>query len=432
MKLTSTFYPETRYGTETGPLVTCKIISPVVRPLFAICHKSVIFVVDISASMSETLPHVKSSLLAFRRVLFPDSSSPEARAWKTNIKIVTFSNEAKLLWDCSSSKTFEEAISRLQVQDCTNMGAGIEMAYTLVDPTKVTWIVVLTDGVSNKGLHQTPESFKALASRAPPSSRLLTIGYGEDFDVEILNSIGDFTHLENSEQIPILMGALAHEVSTASMFNVFIGVDGSPNEYVFGQSSVGVLSNERFFLAGFVPSKNIDYTKISLRGISINEEGIENHIFNVSQVVDTSEQATDEISREFYRCTAAKIINDLYDKPSRTKIDRAKNIVSGWTGILAEEDKQKVLRIIRKMLKNGPQETSNQAIFYAASALKQASYVLDEFSTPSSSKAGKMASQLVSDETCTPPRRSDASTIPATPRKVCKPNFFADAASFLN
>lgn len=426
---TSTFYPKTRYGTESGPLVACKIVSPIVPPLFSIRHKSVIFVVDISASMSETLPHVKSSLLAFRRVLFPDSSSPEAKAWKTNIKIVTFSNEAKLLWDCSSSKTFEEAISRLQVQDCTNMGAGIELAYTLVDPAKVTWIVVLTDGVSNKGVHQTPESFKALASRAPFSSRLLTIGYGEDFDAEILNSIGDFTHLESSEQIPILMGALAHEVSTASMFNVFID---TPNEYVFGQSSVGVLSNERTFLAGFLPSKNVDYTKISLKYFEINEECIEPRILNVCQALDTSEQVSSDISREFYRCTAAKLINDLYDKPSRTKIDRAKSVVSGWTDILAEEDKQKVLRIIRKMLKVGPQETSNQAMFYAASALKQASYVLDEFSTPSSIKAGKMASQLVSDEVCTPPRRYDASTIPATPRKVCKPNFFAEAASFLN
>lgn len=423
----STFYQRTKYGTEEGPLVVCKIESQNVAPLFAIRHKSVIFVVDISASMSNTLQHVKTSILAFRRVLFQDSSSPEAREWKTNIKIVTFSNEAKLLWDSSSTATFEEAISRMQVQDCTNMGAGIEMAYRLVDPSKVTWIVVLTDGVSNKGTHQTPEAFLRLASVAPPTSRLVTIGYGEDFDAGILNSIGDFTHLETPEKIPILMGALAHEVSTASMFNTMIeNLKPVPN-FAFGQASVGVLSNDRCFLAGFVPPKTQSFDLLSLRGLAITEDGIRERLLNFKSLVSTDIQVTEEITKAFYKAETAKIINILFDKPSKTKVDRAKNVVLGWTDPIAAEERERVLRIIRDLLKHGPEKTSNQAVFYASSATKQTSYILDEFSTPGASKSGKLASLLVSDiqdDNSTPPRKNIQRIIPDTPRKISRPSFF--------
>ena len=135
----TTFYPSTRYGVagkDEGPLIVAQISSVDAPPLFNMQHKSVIFVVDVSASMSEVLPMVKSSILAFRKVLFPDATSAAASlTWRSNIHLITFSDDAQILWSAKiTDKTFEDAVLSMDVQNSTNMGAGIELAFSLVDP----------------------------------------------------------------------------------------------------------------------------------------------------------------------------------------------------------------------------------------------------------------------------------------------------------
>jgi hypothetical protein len=119
-KSTSTFHPKTRYGAKTtneGTFCTLHLQALDVQPLYAMEFKSVIFVVDLSGSMEDTLPHVKKSLLAFRSVLFP-METPKSREiagkWRHNLNVVTFSETASHLWSAKSGKTFEEAVMSME------------------------------------------------------------------------------------------------------------------------------------------------------------------------------------------------------------------------------------------------------------------------------------------------------------------------------
>jgi hypothetical protein len=426
-KSTATFYPKTRYGAKTtneGPLCTLHLEALDVPPLYAMEHKSVTFVVDLSGSMEDTLPHVKMSLLAFRSVLFPmnmPKSREIASRWRHNLNIVTFSDTASHLWSSKSCKTFEEAVMSMEISDATNMGAGIEMAFALAreNPNKATWIVVLTDGVSNAGMYQTPESFAFLAKLAPLNTKLVTIGYGDNFDPNILNALGDFSHLKGVEDIPVLMGALAHEVSTASMFGVKIDMgenmgenrsetkSETKSEIKIGQTFVGVLSTGREFIFGFVPcySSMEKLQNLIVQGTCITEHGLQ-HVFEMDifssasalfrplWTCDYSPEAPENIRRAFYASATAKmLLETFHSKNSEGQIlKRIKHEVGLWTDKCAIESKETLLRIASEWASNRKQV---DAIHFASSATKQNSLVIQTLQTPGAKSASMQSSNLV-------------------------------------
>ena len=139
----------------------------------------------------------------------------------------------------------------------TNMGAGIELAYKLKDPSRATWIIVMTDGVSNIGAYQTPDSFKELSRRRPLNSRIITLGYGTEFNAEILKNLGEYTQFDNQEQIATVFGSLAFEVMNTWGFNARISILNKPDEYqmlkiVIGQEDIGSLYPDKIFRYGCV------------------------------------------------------------------------------------------------------------------------------------------------------------------------------------
>ena len=419
----STFYPSTRYGVagkDEGPLIVTQISSVEAPSLYAMQHKAVVFVVDISASMSEVLPMVKSSILAFRKVLFPDASSATASTlWRSNIHIITFSDEAEILWSADTAdKTFEEAILSMDVQNSTNMGAGIELAFSLVNPEKATWIVILTDGISNKGRYQTAEAFVSLAQTAPKSSKTISIGYGSEFDPHILNAIGDFQHVETPEDIPKLMGALAHEVSTATLFNAFISgaacfgnvgyIDSETNsvvrplpKIVIGDRHVGVLSTGRKFIFGFVPGEQSSWlygARISLHGLSVTDTGLIYSTSNLPMFNDSIKIAPDNIRQAFYQAEASRMITGFYQNRTanpKPVVEATRAALEMWLADpVAIEHRETVLRIANDILR--PAVGLRRAVHVASSASKQTSYVIDAYATPGGSRAGRTASEIVS------------------------------------
>jgi hypothetical protein len=103
--------------------------------------------------------------------------------------------------------------------------------------------------------------------------------------------LGDFSHLGNTEDIPVLMGALAHEISTASLCGVSIeGFSGETTEIKIGQSHVGVLSTGREFIFGFVPSSKVGVESSSLviQETCITEQGLQNVLNGVIQCLSSN------------------------------------------------------------------------------------------------------------------------------------------------
>ncbi len=71
----------------------------------------------------------------------------------------------------------------------------------------------MADGESNEGPCRSSNSFHQLVVEHKPfNSKLVTIGYGERFDPEVLNRIGTFVYVDDAEKIPVVFGNLAEDL----------------------------------------------------------------------------------------------------------------------------------------------------------------------------------------------------------------------------
>ena len=201
-------------------------------------NKEIIFLVDISGSMQRSMKKVKSSLLAFRDSIVGKSPmemetlEPEERdqLFRNTVRtrIITFSNDANEAWSSSDSEaTFESVILSLRSEAMTNMGDALKMAFQKTESNIFTWIIAFTDGESNQGPCRTADSFQKLAAKKPLNSKIVSLGYGNRFDPEVLNVVGTFVYVENSEMIPVVLGNLAEEIMTSITFNCVIDIPGS-------------------------------------------------------------------------------------------------------------------------------------------------------------------------------------------------------------
>ncbi len=207
-------------------------------------NKEILFLVDTSASMEESLKEVKSSILAFRDSLVCKtplemeslSKSDRDHLFRTAIstRFITFSNDAKEEWNNSDSeKFFEDVVINLRSESLTNMGDALKMAFEKADRDSYSWIITMTDGESNRGPCRTQDSFQRLVKSGKPfNSKIISLGYGSKFDPDVLNVLGTFAYVENSEVIPVVLGNLAEEIMMSIGFNCVIDI---PNAQIVSE-----------------------------------------------------------------------------------------------------------------------------------------------------------------------------------------------------
>lgn len=390
--------------------------------------KNVIFAVDVSTSMLDTMTSLKASLLTFRDLMCGRTSSKQPpvtdeqfRAALPNFHLITFSDEAVLKWSNTprdgglakqGAMTFDELVNSLEVKVSTNMGAALELAYSLcpqggfrvlqgVD-ARASWIAVLTDGESNVGKHQSVEAFAQLASRKPPNSRIISLGYGRDFDISTLDVIGDFTHLQNEESIPGFMGALVHEISTCGVINVEVEFpqrqEEEPKNIVIGSQNVGWFANERKYHFGFIGHHDPPKTGevIFLHYAEIREDGIWRN--RISQPVPNklaSKTLSPEMRAAIASSQASKMIKELYachDRDLSAKIEQILSIVEKWTDEGMAEARETVRRVCKDAMI--PRETASASFQLANSLQQQTSYVDPFFQSPTSLTSAQRAMDL--------------------------------------
>lgn len=377
-------------------------------------RKNVILVVDVSASMLHTMNSLKASILTFRDLISgrknskqPVVSDEQFKEILPNFHLITFSDEAVLKWSnnvggrgLSSGLSFDDFVGSLEVEGSTNMGAALELAYSLCpnggsatmqgSDALASWIVVLTDGASNRGKHQTAEAFAELETEKPPNTKIISLGYGTDFEVATLDVIGDFTHLPDSESIPGFMGALSHEISTCGLIDVRIGLNDltGPRDILFGSQKVGWFANERKYYFGFVPVWELPLTgeNVSISYKEIREDGIWG--YQTAERISNElplQTLTPEIRGKIASFHASKLIKELYGYNRRKigeKVKQILSIVEQWTEPGMEEARETVKRVCRDALKSYRTESAS---FQTANSLQnQSAYVGPLFQTPTS------------------------------------------------
>ena len=148
-------------------------------------------VIDVSGSMQDEskLVFAKQAALEFVDTFQLDQSSDH------RIGLVAFSDYAQMLVELDdNSKNLKEGINKLYPEGATAMGDGISIATqslsenTRPDAQKI--IVLLSDGMSNTGLHP----LSAAGTARENDITIFSVGYGYNADAWTLKAVASVTH----------------------------------------------------------------------------------------------------------------------------------------------------------------------------------------------------------------------------------------------
>lgn len=288
--VTAAAYKNVRYGAtdkQRGNLVVLDLKCASENVLTQ-TNSEVILVVDLSGSMQASIPYLRSSLRAFRDgiVGFKKFSSDEERedAFRkaTDLTLIGYSGIARVLYKSRDSEQvtdWDHVIdNEIYAQDSTNISGALEMAFANTSIHRCTWIVLMTDGQPNVGV-QSYEGFETLLKKTPPLTRIISLGYGQIFDAKLLSRIGEFTHVENQEKLPLVFGSLVNETQSSWGFDAR-WVHGFSGKTVIGKSQIGCLYPERKFTFGLQVTDG-DFDKFDdivngIRPVSLHLHMIEN------------------------------------------------------------------------------------------------------------------------------------------------------------
>ena len=222
-------------------------------------NKELQILLDLSGSMSGSLHLVQASIQAFLMSLKENRISHD----DISLTIIGYNSDAWVIYAPGNDVGIDDAVNSISAGGKTDMGKAIELGFSINDKSKCTWMLILSDGVSNAGKCQTLESFKKLKERTPANTSIVTVGYGSNFDIEVLRELGrGFVYAENIETIPTIFGSLAHEVTTSLGFNASMHLsyfDPSRDnsnlkdlKFVIGENDIGSIYSEKNFITGLL------------------------------------------------------------------------------------------------------------------------------------------------------------------------------------
>ena len=197
--------------------------------------KHLIFTVDVSGSMSPSIPNLKATLLAVKDYLLVRKLFGKSIL----MTIIIYSDDANKIWSHFNDKgevvnddtTYNTAVeNQVMALNYTNMDAGLTLANQWMKqlPTMPTWILVLTDGANNKGKMQSAEAIGNYVQATLLDSSLLTymaFGYGQSFDADVLKAIGNYTQIIEDKDIPEVFGSVISEIISTVAFRAKIVTD---------------------------------------------------------------------------------------------------------------------------------------------------------------------------------------------------------------
>jgi len=153
-------------------------------------QRDIYLVIDISGSMADQskITFAKNAATEFVNAFQLDQSSGY------RIGLIAFEAQVHTLSNLTNDPTgLKDAISKLQPGGDTAMGDAITTANNLFsqetgsDSAKT--VLLLTDGISNRGMHPITAAQNAKAS----GLTIFTVGYGNDADVSTLNQVATMT-----------------------------------------------------------------------------------------------------------------------------------------------------------------------------------------------------------------------------------------------
>ena len=350
-------------------------------------YREIIFCIDCSGSMEATLPMVKKSLLSFRDIIIdgiPILSKETALRHNANIRLITFNAQVKEVWssDASNNSIFEDAVMGLFAIGSTNLGDALELSLSKVSQHRATWIVVLTDGKSNHGPYQTKESFDKFAKKIPENVKIIPLGYGTEFDVDVLCSLGAYTYLEDIESIPSVIGSLAYEFMFSWGFNSKF--EGSFEKNIIGTPKIGCVYKDRSYIYAFTTLESPK--ELTLTYIHISKDGLKQK--SIIYPINLSVNPSKKIIKAYYASVYGDILMNIHRSSTSLDLSQAMSRPDGqlaregglsrlesWNNEESFEYKESLLRLFKLTKESiGKKELRMRMCSYGISVTAQLSY----------------------------------------------------------
>lgn len=329
-----------------------------------------VFLLDTSWSMEPSIPKLQASTLAFRDVLVgevgedPDTEEgkkkmedkKESKLRKFGFDLIEFANNAVLVYSTHDRKSsiFAEKVKEcIRAKGSTNLQGGLELAFERIKKDKPTVMCVLTDGMPNIGFQNAKDLYDLKQKLAGDRIvDVMAIGFGSGINSTILEAIGEFSHITENTEIPVVFGNTALRVLTAFAFQTRVEVVTPPegtaidisDRLIIGSEDVGTLFSGRSFSLSFMAK---DLPKGSILRL---------HYYDVANkgFVAQDYPIPDEASRKhpmktivgYYEAEKNRMLRDLCNSKGREKglAKRFLQIVETWERTAASDARKEVER----------------------------------------------------------------------------------------
>lgn len=202
-----------------------------------------VFCVDLSGSMADYLCVVKEELLRFQ-----DCAE--------NIVLIGFHDEVEKFYPSAGTR-WSDAVNDMECGMRTNLGDALLTAFGECSDEGVNTIVVMTDGLANCGCAESSYEFEQLMIKKPENSRVVSLGYRDDFDYQILQLIGDYTHVQNDEMLAHIITNLFTEWQTLYRCEPIVIPD---KKYVIGSPPKWMWNGRKYIFACIVDDDDTELT----------------------------------------------------------------------------------------------------------------------------------------------------------------------------
>ena len=251
----------------------------------------------------------------------------------------------------------------------------------------------MTDGESNMGPQKTADAFHKLVTRNKPlNCKVVSLGYGENFDPEVLNLVGTFVYVDNKEMIPVVLGNLSNEITESFGFNCTITVpDGNQiteitddtiivpdnnltggtdetGKVIVGNRVIGPLINNKTNDYVYLPHGNnisniTNYKTVIVSWVDINSQESKQETISI---IHTHEPPPDVLIDLYFDCEKKRILTRLYNvvqKYGNSRINEdvaiVKDTIKTWLCEISEPHKDEIMKFLQDIeIKNNVRQAS--------------------------------------------------------------------------
>jgi hypothetical protein len=324
VKFATEFLPVT---TSSLPITSRTAIHDLI--LFPEHQRHIVFVLDVSISMTHSLNYLKYALTTVKDLLGPTFGT------SIHVSVIAFSSHADLVFSTyrfAGKGSWDQMMSELKCSSGTNLSEALTTTSSFISLANVhghksipTWLLIMTDGEPTRGIYRTKEEFVRVIGYMKSSLTLTTsvLGYCLNHNPDILSVLGDYTFITNPEKISSSLSLFTLEVLRACYLKCRITLSHPDTKLIYGSFEKDVVTPETPLYLGALLQDPSDLV------VSVSFSSMNSHVQNMSIVAAQGGEAQPlSMVIKYYQNQRASIYSEISKRSP--DLERARNLIDDW------------------------------------------------------------------------------------------------------